>query len=889
MCPEPPDPRWPDLPSRSRRRIASDVQQEIDAWLAERAAEWRARGLDPAAAMARAQSEFGDVDGTRDYCVEQDRATERRHALARWLDEAAQDLRVAMRSMRRAPGLTLVLLVTMALGVGATTAIYSVVHGILLRPLPYRDEKRVVQLHTTEDGELAPSGQLSARAYLAMRDRTRALTAVAAIGRGGYAITGDGEPETIPVGRVSVSLFGVTGARPALGTWFAPSADSAGAEPVVILSDQLWRRRYGADPAVVGRSIEMNSVRRRVVGVMPPGFLLPLYAQSQALIPLNLGAILADQERSHKFRFLQLVARVRTDAAGDAAQADVDRVMASLAAERPDAYRRMGARLVTVREEMTGEVRPALLALLGAAVLVLLIACANIASVLLARAVSRRPELAVRAALGAGGARLARQLLAESLALALLGGALGVGVARLGVDALRLVGQNALPRGMTFGVDGAALWTAFALSVGCGVLFGVAPALAARGLATRSVAAGGARGTEAPRRLRLRRSLVVVQVALSVALLAGAGLLGRSLANLMKVDLGYRTSQLLALRVNLPRERYGEPEEHDAFLAQLFERLGAIPGVSGVAISGNIPLTGSSGASLVIEGRPFEGERPPEVRYSSVSDDYFQLMGIPMRRGRGFGPGDESPEVRAALVSESAARRFWGTDDPVGARVKLGPDPSEPWHTVVGVVGDVILGPAGAPQPAVYASMRYDRWGGGDVILGLRGEAAPVRPAVRAAVAAVDPLLPVGELRTVEEIRAEVLSDRRLPLQLVGVFSILAVVLASLGLYGVGSSLVEARRRELGVRMALGATAAGILGLVLRDGLRTVVLGVAVGVPLALLLGDRFAELLYEVRPFDLVTLAGVSGVLLLVGFVAAVIPARRATRVDPIQALRQD
>lgn len=880
-------PRWPDLPSRSRRRIASDVNAEIEGWLVDRAAELRALGLTADDAMARARREFGDVDQTRDYCVAQDRAAERKVTGLRVFAEAWDDVRIATRSMARSPALAVVLLVTMALGIGATTSIYSVVHALLLRPLPWVDAERVVQLHSTEGSTRQTSGQLSARAFVTLRENTKSFDGLAAVAPSGGALTGDGIPESVPALRMSANTLDLLGVRPLLGTGLAPGADSAGAEPVVILSHGLWRRRFGSDPAVIGRNIDVSGVSRRVLGVMPSEFIAPLYPATELLVPLDISPVLAHPERKDKFRYLQVIGRVRPGGEG-AARADADRIMARLAADRPEAYLGMGVALVPVREEMTGSIRPALLALSAAAGLLLLIACANIASVLLARLVSRQQELGVRVALGAGRGRLVRQLMAESLALALLGGALGIGVAALGVRVLRSIGTAAIPTGMSFGMEQPVLWAAVLLSVGCGLLFGAGPAVVAGVMVPRSLAIGGSRGTEGRSRLRLRRGLVVTQVALSVAMLMGAGLLGRSLANLLAVDLGYRTEQLVSFSVNLPGSRYSGDGREDAFYARLFEELRAIPGVNAVAASSNLPLTGSSGASLVIEGRPFEGDRPPEVRYGTASDDFFQVMGIPVVKGRAFLPEDANPSVLAVVVTEAAAKRFWGPDDPIGARVRLGPDPSSPLHTVVGVVGDVILGPKGEPVPTVYSSMRHDHWGGGFVLVRTSTDAS-LAASIRRAVAAVDPLLPAGAIRTLDELRSRALADYRLPLQLVGAFSVLAVVLASLGLYGVGSNLVASRRRELGVRMALGATSGGVLRLILRDGLTIVAIGLAIGVPIALYLGRQLGELLYGVDPTDPLTLAAVAATLGLVGLLASAIPARRASRVDPAQAIRPD
>jgi predicted permease len=882
------DPRIPDPPSRTRRRIAADVDTEIAGWLTERTAELVVAGLSGEAAARQARAEFGDIAQTRKYCVEMDTASQRHTVVRRWVEEGWQDLRIAYRTMRRTPALTIVLIATIGLGVGATTAIYSVVRSVLLRPLPYRDDAQLVQLHTTEGGQPQPMGQISAAAYLAFRDRARAFDGVAAISFGGGTILGVGEPEGVAGGRVTPNLFPMLGVQAAAGRVLRPGDDSTGAEPVVLLSNRLWLRRFGGDPAVVGRQLDLSGTRRTIVGVMPAGFVLPFIGDSELWLPLDLSPVLANPDRAHKFRFLQGLARRRADIAPAAAQTDADRVIASLVAERPDAYQGMGSRLITLREETTGSVQPALLALLAAAVLLLLIACANIASVLLAKTVAREPELVVRAALGAGRGRIARQLLSEALALSLAGGVVGAGLAVIGVRLLAVVGASALPSGVEVGVDRGVLWSALLCSIACGLLFGSAPALGA-GRASRTLTPVAAnRGSAGRPHVRLRRSLVVAQVALSVALLVGAALLTRSLQRIAAVDLGYTTAQALTFRIGLPGQRYDTNEKEDVFHGRLHDALRAIPGVTIAGSGGWVPLGGSSGASLVIEGQPFSGDRPPEIRYGNASDDYFLAMGIPLRRGRFFTAEDRNTGIRAAVISEAAMRKFWGASDPIGARIRLGPGADEPVLTVVGVVGDVTIGTSGPIQPAAYTSQRHDRWGAASYIIRYSGEPARVRAGIRAAVRSVDPLLPVPAIPTFDEMRSDGLADRRLPMQLIGAFSVLAVILASVGLYSVGAHLVVSRRRELGIRLALGASVSGLRTMVLRDGVRVVLAGVALGIPLAIALSSQLRVILFEIEPFDPLTLIGVSVLLTLVGLLASAIPARRATTVDPASALRE-
>jgi predicted permease len=527
--------------------------------------------------------------------------------------------------------------------------------------------------------------------------------------------------------------------------------------------------------------------------------------------------------------------------------------------------------------------------LLGASLLVLLIACANVAGMLLSRAVSRRQELAVRAALGAGRARLVRQMMTESLVLALAGGGVGLAVALWGTRALVASAGDRLPAASQVTVDATVLVTALAVSIASGVVFGLIPALAAsRGMQLALKESG--RGTSSGvGRHRLRTALVTGQLALAVMLLVGAGLLVRSLVGLQKRDLGYSIESTLTFELMLAGNRYDSAATQDQFFDALYTRLEALPGVVAVGGSGNIPLRGGAMASLAIDGRPQPEGRPPEVGYQPVSDNLFKAMGVPLKRGRAFGPQDRQDSPPVVILSESLARAFWPNGDPIGARVRLGPNPNDPWMTVVGVVGDVRMGVDGESRPTAYVSARQDHWGGMAIVMRTSTDPTSILPAVRREVRAIDPTIPVADAASMQQVRTQGLTDRRLPMQLMAAFALLALVLAAVGVYGVMAYSVAARTREIGVRVALGAQPRNVFGMVVRQWMGAAAAGLTLGLLGATALGRVLTSLLYGVKPTDVFTFVGVSGVLLAVVLAACLVPARRAVRVDPLEALRSE
>ena len=693
-----------------------------------------------------------------------------------------------------------------------------------------------------------------------------------------------GDPEQIEFADFTPEAFDVLRVRPAIGRTFGASEAS---NQVVILLDGLWRRRFAGDPGIVGRTIGLASTHSEVIGVMPPGFRVPTYEAAEFLRPRDVASLL-ESPNAAPVRLFRLFARLKAGVSTQAAQADVDRVMRALQHEFPRSFSGLGAKVVPIRNALAGDARPRLMMLMGAAMLVLLIACANVAGVLLSRAVARRHELSVRVALGAGRRRLISAFLAEGAVLAILGAAAGLFVADRGIVTLRQIAASALPSGTTFALEPRVVLFAMACAIGAGVISSLVPAL----VATRTIGAalrredGRVASSRAARRMRL--GLVATQLAVSVVLLIGAGLFLRTLHQLSNLDVGYGTEHVLTFR-----PRFTRPialDAQDAFYASMYEHLRAIPGVVSIG-AGNMPMTGQGWvAGLEIEGRTVENGRLPDVRYTPASDDYFATLGIPLLRGRTFTEADRSGAPSVAIISIGLAKQLWPGSNPIGVRVKA--DRTRPWATIVGIVGDVRSGSVDAPIPSVYTSQRQDRWPAAhSFAIRAEGDPAALAAAVREAVRRVDSTLVIAGLTTVDDLRraSPAIAERRMQMQLLLVFAIVALVVSAIGVYGVSEYAIEARRREFGIRLALGASRRSVLSLALRDGAHAAIVGALVGVPIAVLLARGVREMLYMVTPFDALTLAVVLGTLTVVVFVAWLVPARRATLVDPAATMRTD
>ncbi|HEX2187999.1 MAG TPA: ABC transporter permease [Longimicrobiaceae bacterium] len=893
-------PRAFRFPWRSRDQIRDEVDEELRFHLDMRTAELVRRGAAEAEARAQAGREFGDVEAARRSLYRTEEVRERGRRRSEWLDELRQDLVYGARQLRRRPGFTAAAVFTLALGIGANTAVFSIVDATLLRELPYPAPERLVRLSSYWDDE--PEGKISPAEYFDYADRLRSLEAMGVYAVGPANLTGDGAPERVRTGYLTAGTLPALGVAPAAGRYFTAAEDAPGGD-AVMLGHGLWTRRWGASPKVLGSRIVVDGAPRTVVGVMPAGFRLPRDMEegetTELFRPLEMDRAAATTARgSH---FLEGVGRLRPDVSVEAADREIAGVAAGFSRDFPDDYpagMRFGARAAPLREAVLGRVRPVLAPLLGAVALVLLIACANVANLLLVRMDARGRELAVRAALGAGRGRLVRQLLAEGALLAALGGAAGVLLAAWATRAVPLLEMADLPSAGEVRMDPAVLAFALGASLLSLLAFGLAPALhASRGRVHEALKESGRAGTGGVRRRRLRGALVAAEVALAVVLLLGAGLLIRSLAALHAVDPGFRTGGVLTTRVSLPDAAYGNDERVVGGLRELLRRVEEVPGVVEAGAVTNLPLASTLGdLNLEIEGRPLpEGAASRRADWQAVTPGYLRAVGMQVLRGRGIEPSDDERAPGVVLINESLARLYWPGEDPVGRRFKLGGGAGPGWVTIAGVVRDVRHAALGEPpRPEMYiphAQFRF--WNGGGAARGMtlaihtRGDPARLAGPVREAVRAFDPDLPLADVRTLAEVRSESVARPRFLALLLGAFAAVALVLAATGIYGTLAYLVAQRTYEMGVRMALGARPSAIRRLVVREGLAMALAGVAVGLPAAFALSRLIGHLLYGVAPTDAATFVAVPLGLALTALVASYLPARRATRVDPRVALR--
>ena len=819
------------------------------------------------------------------------------------MDRLRHDLRFALRGLLRRPGFTAVVVLTLALGIGANSAIFSVVNGVLLRPLPYDRPGAVATLWVRWPGN--PQGELSQPEYWDLREQSRSFTRLAAYASGSLTLTGSGDPERLRTGFMSGDALPLVGVAPARGRAFTPDDDRPGAPVTVLLSDGLWRRRFGADPGVVGQKVILDDQPTTIVGVMPPGFQLPTHyagAGMEIWAPLQLDPSIDRSERG--WHWVNVMARLRPGVNIASASLEVGALARRMRDTYPDEYKpTFGGFAVIAADDLVGEVRPAILVLLGAVGLLLLIACANVAGLLLARAEARQREIAVRTALGAGAGRLVRQLLTESVVLALAGGAFGALLADWGVRALVAAAPPTLPRLEAVGTDGWVLGFTLVVSLVTGILFGLVPALqASRPDLTAALAEGGRSGSSAGRQ-RFRRGLVVAQIALALMLVTSAGLLIRSFVRMRGVDPGFDPSHLLTAEVELSSVRYDTSAKIRAFYSELVHRLQTLPGVRSAAAVRALPMTGRleiGDWSFVVEGRHANPPVPADrinADWQALTPGYFETLRIPVLRGRGIEEQDRTDATPVVVINRTLARQAWPGEDPIGRRILLGGgDVDSVWRTVVGIVGDVRhRGLTATPRPEMYLPHAQFPAGTGTaqrtlrIVLRSQGDPAALAGPLRAALAELDPAVPLVDVQTMEQALGAWAAERRLTMILVAAFAALALALGAVGVYGVMAHLVVQRTREIGIRIALGAVPREILALVIGQGAWLAVAGVALGVAGALVASRLLGGLLFEVTPTDPATYAGTALTLLGVAAIAALVPALRATRTDPVEALRSE
>lgn len=807
------------------------------------------------------------------------------------------DLCIAWRAMRRNPGFSVIAIATLALAIGANTAIFTVVDAILLRPLGYGDESRLFVVHEVvpKFAMLAPLIPVNAMHFLAWRKNVSAFEQVAMIGGISRNLTGSGEPQRLTGARVSPSLFPMLGARPQLGRTFLEEEDQPGRDNVVLLNDKLWRSRFAADRNIVGRKILLDGQPYEVVGVLSPSFHFPrlnqLYAmkvsedQPEFWKPF---AIKPDElETMGDFNYI-CIARLRPGATRSQALAQLEAAQAEVARKAPEKIE-LHAAMVPLQEQITSRSRRGLELMLLAVATVLMIGCVNIANLLLGRATSRKQELAIRSALGAGVRKLLQHMLAESFLLAGIGGALGIAVAYAGLRLILARAPLDLPRLDEIHLDGRVLLFTVAISTFAGLLCGILPAWRFARSQPLLAMKSGSRTTEGRTTGRLRTVLIAVEVGLSTVCLIAGGLLLRSLVNLFEVDKGFAAEKVLIVDLSLPDSRYREHADRNRFMKSLLDSVQAVPGVVSAGISNMLPLSGEGGNNLIsLEGTTVPFPERPLADIRGVNPEYFPTMGIRLREGRIFAESDGDHKV--VEVSALAAERLWPGQNAVGKRFRIG-DPDGPFFEVAGVVGDVRgAGLDHAPSLTIYVPYWQRRTYNGPA-LAVKTAADPlsVSSAVRNIIRRIDPELPVPRFETMEQVVDESVAQRRFQMNLLVVFALTALLLASLGIYGVVSYSVTLRTNEMGVRMAIGAQASNIVQMIWRQAMTPVAIGACAGLVVALIVGRFFAGLLFGVAPADAMTIGSVLLILGAVGTVASLIPALRASRVNPVTALRYE
>jgi predicted permease len=812
------------------------------------------------------------------------------------MDSLIKDIRYGVRGLLKRPGFTAIAVVTLALGIGANTAIFSLVNAVLLRPLPYGNAERLVMVW--EDASFAgfPKNTPAPANFVDWRSQNQSFEGMAAFETQSFNLTGQGEPEKLESNGVTANFFSLLGVQPMLGRGFVPEDDNPQGSKVAVVSYELWQRVLGGEASIIGKDILLNGEKYTVVGVTPAGFQF-LDQEVNLWVP---AAFSAEELSNRGGHYLTVFARMKLGVALSQAQADIRAITQRIAHDHPDSAGRLGSNVVPLRDELAGDVRRPLIILLGAVGFVLLIACANIASLLLSRTAARRKEIALRAALGAGRARIARQLLTESIVLAGAGGVLGMFCAFWSFAFLRQL----IPEGMTLAtrlnLDWQVLAFTLVISFATGIFFGLVPALQASRLnLNEALKQGSGRGGIGPGSSRLRNVLVSSEVALALVLLIGASLLLKTFFSLRHQYSALAGANVLTLRTQLPRSKYTDASKRAVFYSQVLDRVQTLPGVISAGYSTTIPLVWKGGTSgFWPEGQNYAQAKASGLSFDSnhrqISAGYLRTMGIPILRGRSFAEADNEQSQPVAIVNETMARQYWPGADALGKRFKVGdPDEPLPWITIVGVAGDIHqMGPEVPVKAEMYFPYRQETvhfYAPRDLVVRTSGDPLSIAGAVRREIRAVDADQPVANVRSLDEVLSKEIAPRRIAMTLLMTFAGLALVLASIGIYGVLSYFVTQSTPEIGVRLALGASQADVLKLVVGRGMRLALAGLAVGLAAALLLTRLMASLLFGVSATDATSFVAVSVLLIVVALLACYIPARRATKVDPLVALRYE
>ena len=804
------------------------------------------------------------------------------------MSATVQDLKFALRMLAKSPGFTLVAVLTLALGIGANTAIFSIVNAVLLRPLPFQDSSQLVLLRETYKG--VGNVSVSYPNFLDWRQQSHSFSAMAVVNNVAFNLSGVAQPENIGGYAVSPNFLALVGVRPVLGRDFLPGEEKPGTAPVILLSYQLWQSHLGGDPAVIGRSITLDGRSFSIVGILPPAF--RLLDRTDVLVPI--GVFAADLTDRGERGDTDVVGRLSPGVRLSQAAVEMNTITARLAAQYPQTNHGFGAHLESFREAFSGDTRLAALVLFGAVVFVLLIACVNVANLFLVRGAARAREIALRQAFGASRGRLIRQMLTESLVLAFCGGVLGIILGAWGISSLGYLLPADSLQTMGVRMDPSVLLYAAVIIVGVAFAFGLIPALqATRPDLQATLKEGGRSATSGSAQHRLRGALATAETALALVLLVGAGLMLKSLYHLIQVSPGFQPARVLYMEMDLRTDQYSKDPAILNFWQQVLDRVRVIPGVESAALGTVVPLTGNHRRSdITIEGLPTPGpgEFPHPDRHN-VSAAYITTMGIPLLRGRNFSDADNETAPDVALINSTMARRFWTDGDPIGKRFLWGhPGKDEKWITIVGVVADTKL--YGLDNPArleVYSPYRQLPSADMNLVVRSAMDPASLTSAIRASVVAIDKDQPIFDVHTMQQLVDDSISTRRLTLVLLGIFSALALILAAIGIYGVMAFSVALRTQEIGIRMALGAQQKDVLRLILGQGARIAFFGVAIGLGAAAALARLLSSLLFSVSTSDPITFAAVSVLLLAIALLACYVPARRALRVDPIIALRYE